>query len=417
MRSMFKIVLWKVHSHADTSGSCRLLPLLAAYSVTCGAPRYASGPPKVVSEKQRALEALARRILPFPDGNFSPSPPPALLDAITDELLVVTADVVAAVAAEVAPRPSGKALLRLLAWVVADARGATVALEKVLAETVGKRLDRQAQKVRAELARATRDAEASRNVLLASTGSEELADRAAVAAQLVAIDAAERQAYEHAHNEVYVGFHELEGLLPGYVAPPRYPELVSLHEPQGPTSLPPIPPDLRAALGAAACEEMWARALADGGYHGLDPTDGDFWWAVFLPSFVNGLRGERDREQQRASKMEELAVREAHEREEAFTRWEASIKRVVAAGEEAARVEKSRVMAECAAVESEHRDEVSAASERAREYAQQLDEANERVVTLQQEMARVCGREEALKGVIERMIERYGMWLAHEPRA
>ena len=132
---------------------------LAANSVTCGAPRYASGPPKVVSEKQRALEALARRILPFPNGNFSPSPPPALLDAITDELLVVTADVVAAVAAEVAPRPSGKALLRLLAWVVADARGATVALEKLLAETVGKRLDRQAQKVRTELARATRDAE------------------------------------------------------------------------------------------------------------------------------------------------------------------------------------------------------------------------------------------------------------------
>ena len=120
---MFKIVLWKVHLHADTSRSCRLLPPLAANSVTCGAPRYASGPPKVVSEKQRALEALARRILPFPNGNFSPSPPPALLDAITDELLVVTADVVAAVAAEVAPRPSGKALLRLLAWVVAACVG------------------------------------------------------------------------------------------------------------------------------------------------------------------------------------------------------------------------------------------------------------------------------------------------------
>ena len=47
-----------------------------------------------------------------------------------------------------------------------------------------------------------------------------------------------------------------------------------------------------------------------------------------------GLRDERDREQQRASKMEELAVREAHEREEAFAEWEASIKRVEAAGAE-----------------------------------------------------------------------------------
>ena len=70
----------------------------------------------------------------------------------------------------------------------------------------------------------------------------------------------------------------------------------------------------------------------------------------------------------------------------------------------------------CAAVESDHTNEVTAANERAREYAQELDEANERVATLQQEMARVCGREEALKGVIERMIERYGMWLAYEPR-
>ena len=62
-------------------------------------------------------------------------------------------------------------------------------------------------------------------------------------------------------------------------------------------------------------------------------------------------------------------MREAHEREEAFAEWEASIKRVEAAGVEAARVEKSRVTAECAAVESDHTNEVTAANERAREYA------------------------------------------------
>ena len=39
-----------------------------------------------------------------------------------------------------------------MAWVVADARGATEPLEKALADTVGKRLDKQAQKVREALA-------------------------------------------------------------------------------------------------------------------------------------------------------------------------------------------------------------------------------------------------------------------------
>ena len=89
------------------------------------------------------------------------------------------------------------------------------------------------------------------------------------------IDAAEEQAYEHARREVYVGFHELEALLPGYVAPSRYPELVALHEPVGPATLPPIPPDLAAALGPAACDEMKAQIQAEGGHKGLDPSDSD----------------------------------------------------------------------------------------------------------------------------------------------
>ena len=62
----------------------------------------------------------------------------------TDEILVVAAAAVEAVVAQQQPRPSGKAQYRLLAWTVADARGATAVLDKALAETVGKRLDRQA---------------------------------------------------------------------------------------------------------------------------------------------------------------------------------------------------------------------------------------------------------------------------------
>ena len=49
------------------------------------------------------------------------------------------------------PALSANAGLRLLAWTVADARGATRPLEKPMALTVGKRLDRQAQSVRGML--------------------------------------------------------------------------------------------------------------------------------------------------------------------------------------------------------------------------------------------------------------------------
>ena len=51
----------------------------------------------------------ARRILASEEGNFTPSPPPALLDSITDELLVVASDTVAAVATQAPTKPSGKA--------------------------------------------------------------------------------------------------------------------------------------------------------------------------------------------------------------------------------------------------------------------------------------------------------------------
>ena len=70
-------------------------------------------------EFRKALEELARRIIVCSNGSFVPSSPPALLDTLTDALLVVASDAVAAVAAEAHKPPSGKGLLRLLAWVVA----------------------------------------------------------------------------------------------------------------------------------------------------------------------------------------------------------------------------------------------------------------------------------------------------------
>ena len=100
---------------------------------------------------EEALKVLAQRIRRFPEGEYPPLPHPQLLNQLTDELLVAASDGVKSVAAE-APSISGNSALRLLAWTVADARSATTVLEKPLALTVGKRLDRQAGSVRAQLA-------------------------------------------------------------------------------------------------------------------------------------------------------------------------------------------------------------------------------------------------------------------------
>ena len=84
---------------------------------------------------------LARRIRSFPEGQHTASPPPRLLHELTDEQIVVATRAVKAVAAE-APPLSGNRTYALLAWTVADARGAAVPLDRPLALTVGKRLDR-----------------------------------------------------------------------------------------------------------------------------------------------------------------------------------------------------------------------------------------------------------------------------------
>ena len=89
------------------------------------------------------LRLLARRIKSFPEGDFTPSQPPLLLSVLTDELLVDAQDAVTAVAAE-EKALSGNASFRLFAWTVADARGALVPLDALVALKDGKRLDSRA---------------------------------------------------------------------------------------------------------------------------------------------------------------------------------------------------------------------------------------------------------------------------------
>ena len=92
-----------------------------------------------------ALTELAKRLAPFPEGDFSPSKPPAILYEITDDTLDKVCIAVHLVAAQ--NQLGVNATSRLMAWVVADARGATLVLSKADALKVGKKLERQAAKV------------------------------------------------------------------------------------------------------------------------------------------------------------------------------------------------------------------------------------------------------------------------------
>ena len=153
---------------------------------------------------------------------------------------MVASDVVASVAAAAAAPISGKARLRLLAWLVADARGSRwwnggAGLDKPAAETVGKRLERQADRVRAELDPARAAARVDRERVAAAGGD---------AGRLAVIDATEQAVIERARGEVYVGFHELESLMPEpypVMPPPPPPELLE-PEPEPAPALAHVPP-------------------------------------------------------------------------------------------------------------------------------------------------------------------------------
>ena len=149
------------------------------------------------------------------------------------------------------------------------------------------------------------------------------------------------------------------------------------------------------------------------GHKGLDPSDSDVWWAVYLPSFVNDLRRERDAARLQASEADETVkiTNAALEREYAAElEQSAGIQALV-----------DRSHASLVALHDRELADVERDRDRGREWLagaeDAVEEAQENVVRLEQEVAVVRGREEALKGVIERMIERYGAWIAYERRA
>lgn len=161
------------------------------------------------SGTSKALQELAASILASTDGNIGPSRKIVGLGALTDELLVVASDALQ-VAVDAAPgaKPSGKALQRCLARLVAAAMGSEVHLDPGPATTAGKRLEKQAAKVRAAAIEASIVAATQRREAQAAAATNgSLAD--GLSARLEQIDAAEAAALAAPCREVYVGFHEI----------------------------------------------------------------------------------------------------------------------------------------------------------------------------------------------------------------
>ena len=237
------------------------------------------------------FQRLAERILTSPDGNFKPSPLPQLLDELTYEDIAVAVDVVEAVVTKQQPRPSGRAQFRLLAWTVADARGAAAPLDRAVAEAVGKRLDRQAKRVRDAMKAVSAGA---RELRLQLSGG--MADPATLKEGIAAVDVEERSRLEALRAEVYVGFHELNALLPDAEEEaekdPEHPVLaaalqtaeVQLKRQSAPASLPAIPPDLARRIGPEGVQYIWDHAL-DNKIYPRRSED----WHIHLPYMIQNL--------------------------------------------------------------------------------------------------------------------------------
>ena len=288
--------------------------------------------PKLPTSAAEGLRQRAERIQMVPEGEHTPSADRLGPQAITHELLMLADDTVKGVASAL----SGKAQLRLLAWLVADAMSAGTPLEKPLAETVGKRLNRQAQRIRGELVavadRAEKERGAARDAAaLAGLAVDTKNDRlqTELAGQLSAADRREVEQLDKLQREIYNGFSELglEAPQEPPITPVPRPALSAtpVTEPVG-TMLSateeaemeemarwracggPLPQDLSRCLGEEAC-----RMLHDMN-HGAPHRTGDATLEIGIPIMLSSVLKERARE--RAEHYNELqAMRRECEQE------------------------------------------------------------------------------------------------------
>ena len=153
-----------------------------------------------------------------PEGEHLPAPERLGPKTITHELLMLSHDIVLGLPP---PKLSGKAQFRLLAWLVADAMTADTPLDRPLAETVGKRLARQADSVRGQLAAVSDKAAQERTDARDAVGLAGLAVdptnerlQAELSEKLAAIDVREAKELDLLGREDYVGFRELGPVAP-----------------------------------------------------------------------------------------------------------------------------------------------------------------------------------------------------------
>jgi hypothetical protein len=273
--------------------------------------RNAAGATKRPTGLKEALRATALRILPYHQGNFTPSPPPQILDTITDEQILVAFDVVARIAVEAKPKPlSGAAEQRLLAWLIADARGATIVLDPPSAERAGKRLKKQALKVHTDMDAAPVWAEEERARLHAEAAAD-AALKPSLRAQLAQVDETEKQMLKAPAEEIYVGFYELDQLVPNQAQDGNEHDAkgstvegtAELRAPWVLESRPasaPIPPDLAQLLGSEGCDALAAAQCGT-----LESTDE--WWTLGLPATIKYLLNELAAEKRESERLREHA--------------------------------------------------------------------------------------------------------------
>ena len=194
---------------------------------------------KLPSSATGDLQQRAERIRLTPDGDHAPSAQRLGPKAVTHELLMLCQDVVKGLS----PKLSGKGQKRLLAWLLADAMSVGRPMEKALADTVGTRFDRQADRVRSEMEAvagkaAQQRADAENAVALAGLTADPKNERllAELAAKRSAIIAGEEEQLDKLRREVYVNVGELNLEAQAEPVTPAAPSLLStpMTEPVGP---------------------------------------------------------------------------------------------------------------------------------------------------------------------------------------
>ena len=203
-----------------------------------------------------APEALLSRVADIASATGR-SPPfrPALAKDVelSDGLMVLALEAVEAYAAAApTPKPNGVEQKRIMALLVADAMG----FQRVLAgddvTRAGKRIHKQAKKVRDELAAACSETAAARADAYAAAATDSKLQEA-LATALAEIDDKELTDFSKLAYELYIGFHEIAG---GVAAAPALAVTRRTNKLPGEAIVPKLPGWMKVQLEEEGCREL-----------------------------------------------------------------------------------------------------------------------------------------------------------------